>query len=150
MREYPIDMTIPHISPNLIDYQINPKAFINAHDFPNLDALIEEVKRIDSDQEAYEAMLNEPVFLDFDRDKKQKELISFLESIVSQEPHKALRRGKGQHLYIIQTYMCRDKSHRDLGSLFKYPKIARSINKLLSYRTLPRSMIRILKDKLYR
>ncbi|WP_112058306.1 glycosyltransferase family 10 domain-containing protein [Helicobacter fennelliae] len=42
----------------------NPKAFVNAHDFANLDELVQEVRRIDNDNEAYLAMLKEPIFLD--------------------------------------------------------------------------------------
>ena len=40
-----IDMRIPVIDEKLLDYKINPKAFINAHNFANLNALLDEVKR---------------------------------------------------------------------------------------------------------
>lgn len=39
----------------------NPKAFINVHDYPSWDAVMERVKQIDEDDDLYLAMLNEPV-----------------------------------------------------------------------------------------
>lgn len=39
----------------------NPKAFVNAHDYPSFDEVIERVKEIDSDDELYLQMLNEPI-----------------------------------------------------------------------------------------
>lgn len=97
---YEIDMRIPKIPTHLMDYKINPKAFINAHNFPNLDALKDEVIRIDNDEEAFKAMLNEPLFLDdFDLlNYYDKKVFNFLDSIVSQEPHLALRRGRGNFI----------------------------------------------------
>ena len=94
-----IDMRIPKISENLIDYKINPKAFINAHNFPNLDALVEEVKRIDNDDKLYEAMRKEPLFLDnFNpKDFYEKKLFDFFYNIFSQPLPLAFRRGDSQH-----------------------------------------------------
>ena len=40
-------MTLPNIPPHLLEYKLNPKAFINAHNFPNLESLLQEVIRID-------------------------------------------------------------------------------------------------------
>lgn len=40
----------------------NPKSFLNWHDFGNFDDLIEEVIRIDNDQEEYNKMINQPMF----------------------------------------------------------------------------------------
>lgn len=95
-----IDQRIPQIPPHLIDYHLNPKAFINAHDFPNLDALLEEVKRIDNDDKAYEAMRNEPLFLgDFDfKTFYEKRVLDFFERIFEQGPILSARRGRGQRL----------------------------------------------------
>ena len=47
----------------------NPKAFINVHDFDNFDNLIDEIRRIDNDEEAYFNMLKEPIFIDLERGK---------------------------------------------------------------------------------
>ena len=93
-------MRIPKISPHLIEYKINPKAFINAHNFANLDALVEEVRRIDNDNNAYESMRNEPLFLDnFNpKDFYEKKFFAFFDNIFSQSPNLAFRRGEGQRM----------------------------------------------------
>lgn len=95
-----IDMRLPCIQPHLFEYKVNPKAFINAHNFPNLNALLEEVKRVDNDEKAYEAMRNEPLFLDNFNPKEfyEKKVLDFFDNIFSQGPNLALRRGKGRHL----------------------------------------------------
>ena len=91
-------MTLPNIPPHLLEYKLNPKAFINAHNFPNLESLLQEVIRIDTDEKAYQAMLQEPIFLDNFNPFSyyEKRLFDFFDSIFSQEPQKAFRRGKGQ------------------------------------------------------
>ena len=95
-----IDTRLPRISPHLLEYKINPKAFINAHNFVNLDALVAEVRRIDNDEAAYQAMLNQPLFLeDFkSREFYEKKLLDFLLYIFNQSPRAAFRRGEGQHM----------------------------------------------------
>ena len=40
----------------------NPKAFINVHNFDSIDSAIREIKRIDNDEGAFEAMRKEPIF----------------------------------------------------------------------------------------
>lgn len=97
-----INQRIPDIPEHLIDFKFNPKAYINAHNFATWDELIEEIKRIDNDKNAYEAMLNEPIFLDnFSLenyiDKKEKEFIDFFDHIFSQPKELAFRRGIGTH-----------------------------------------------------
>ena len=46
---------------------LNPKALINVHDYPTLDALVEAIKRIEEDKNLYRAMLKEPAFLPSDK-----------------------------------------------------------------------------------
>ena len=46
---------------------LNPKALINAHDYPTLEELIEAIKRIQEDKNLYRAMLKEPAFLPSDK-----------------------------------------------------------------------------------
>lgn len=93
-------MRIPQISPHLLEYKINPKAFINAHNFPNLDALVEEVRRIDNDKNAYDEMRNAPLFLDNFNPKTfyEKKVLDFFDNIFTQSPNLAFRRGRGRHL----------------------------------------------------
>lgn len=95
--EYGIfDTRIPNIPPYLFDYKINPKAFINAHEFPTFKDLIDEIRRIDNDDRAFKDMLNEPVFLDgFEyREFYSQKVFHFLDYIVSQGPVYAKRRGR--------------------------------------------------------
>ncbi len=102
-----IDTRLPIISPHLLEYKINPKAFINAHNFPNLNALVDEVKRIDNDWRAYKAMLDEPLFLDgFNpRAYYKKRLRKFLLHIFKQSPNIAFRRGNGQFIELYTNYL---------------------------------------------
>lgn len=50
-------------APDVADH-FNPKRMINVRDFPSFDACIDEVLRLDKDDEAYCAMLREPCFVD--------------------------------------------------------------------------------------
>jgi len=43
--------------------ELNPKRFINVHDFDSFEAVIEEVKRLDQDMQAYIDMLSQPWFI---------------------------------------------------------------------------------------
>jgi len=47
-----------------LSQHLNPKRFINVHDFNSFDAVIEEVKRLDENEEAYIDMLAQPWFID--------------------------------------------------------------------------------------
>ncbi|WP_181882648.1 MULTISPECIES: glycosyltransferase family 10 domain-containing protein [unclassified Helicobacter] len=93
----PINQVLPQISLNLLEYKINPKAYINAHNFPTWEALVDEIKRIDNDERAYLAMLKEPMFLDnFNAvEFYQKRLEEFFHHIFSQPYEQAFRRGVG-------------------------------------------------------
>jgi len=100
-RLYEAINTIPaHISPHLREYTINPKAFINAHNFSTLKELAQEVIRIDKDFKSYQEMYFQPLFLgDFNPyEHYERKLERFLDFIISQGPQKALRRGEGAHM----------------------------------------------------
>lgn len=47
----------------------NPKAFINVHNFDNIESAIKEIERIDNDDSAFEAMRKEPIFSDNSMEK---------------------------------------------------------------------------------
>lgn len=76
----------------------NPKAFINCHDFKTLEEAVEEVKRIDRDEELYRRMLLEPWFPEgIEPDCLRDETFAaFLSNIFDQEPQKAFRRNRGR------------------------------------------------------
>ena len=111
-----IDTRIPQISLHLFEYKINPKAFINAHNFPNLDALVEEVKRIDNDENAYNAMRNEPLFLDNFNPKAfyEKRLVDFFDSIFSQNPSEAFRRGDDNYMRESMRIIKKERLHSNI------------------------------------
>lgn len=71
----------------------NPKAFINAHDYSDLESLLTRVKEIDSNDELYWAMIQEPTFLPNTLQKYADEKIfAFFDNIFTQPLDKAKRR----------------------------------------------------------
>lgn len=110
LTDHAFDNEIPNIPPYLFDYEINPKAFINAHNFPTFQDLLDEIKRIDNDESAFRAMLEEPVFLHgFEPNKFYREKLSrFFDYIFSQGPIHAKRRGEGMWLHAHRKRMARN------------------------------------------
>ena len=78
----------------LVAKDFNPKAFINAGDYPSLEALLERVKQLDTDRDAYMAMLSEPIYPNgTDSDTRHMEALAvFLKAIFVQEKSTAFRR----------------------------------------------------------
>jgi len=76
----------------------NPKAFINCHRFNSLEAVVEEAKRIDQNNELYRQMLSEPWFPGgVEPDHLRDEMYTaFLSNIFDQDPAKAYRRNRGR------------------------------------------------------
>lgn len=73
----------------------NKKAFVNFADFANMAEFVEYIKYLDNDENAYLAMLNEPLILDSRIvEKSNKKLAHFLHSIFSAKNPYA--RGFGQ------------------------------------------------------
>ena len=71
----------------------NPKAFINAHDYPDTAGLVARVKEVDSDDDLYWQMLQEPAFLPDTLDRySDKKIVAFFDHIFSQPIAKAKRR----------------------------------------------------------
>lgn len=71
----------------------NPKAFINAHDYPTFEAMIERIKEIDADDELYLQVLNEPII---QADADVVELNDFLIPIFERPLNEARRRSHSQ------------------------------------------------------
>ncbi len=70
--------------PEIAQY-INPNSFINCHDFSSFDDVIQEVLRIDSDQQLYESYLRAPPILsgtrfEMDREETAKAMRDLLET----------------------------------------------------------------------
>jgi len=89
-KSIPIYYGDPHITEIF-----NPKAFINVSDYKNNDEVIEAIRRLDNDDEAYMQMLCEPVFNDPQLPERwYNELCEFFYHIFDQEPSKAYRRSR--------------------------------------------------------
>lgn len=83
--------------PTIADY-FNPKAFVNCHDFDSLEAAVERVKQIDTDDALYQSMLSEPWFPDGMEPEclRTETFQKFLSNIFDQAPEKAFRRNRGR------------------------------------------------------
>lgn len=73
----------------------NPKSFINCMDYQNFDEVLERVKYLDTHDDEYMEMLNEPAFLDENcLEKAEEGLERFLYSIFDQDYEDAFRRPR--------------------------------------------------------
>jgi hypothetical protein len=83
--------------PTITDY-LNPKAFINAHDFDSTKALVEHIKNIDRDDQAFQAMLAEPWFPNQHEPEvwQDKIFAAFLSNIFDQPLEQAYRRNRSR------------------------------------------------------
>jgi len=81
-----------------ISEQFNPKAFINCHDFKNMEALIDHVRQIDQDNEAYTEMLNQPWFKNSIEPEEWSDdtYVAFLSNILDHPYAKAFRRNRSR------------------------------------------------------
>ena len=97
----------------------NPKAFINCHDYANLDDVIEKIKQLDNDDEAYLQMLNEPVFVGGKLPDRYSDesILTFLSNIMDQ-PFETARRRKIIKHYSDVDY--RNMKQRDVYLIVKY------------------------------
>jgi len=81
----------------ITDY-LNPNAFINAHDFKSPEALVQRVREIDQDEDAYLAMLEEPWFPNQQEPKAWRDstFAVFLNNIFAQAHEEAYRRNRSR------------------------------------------------------
>ena len=77
---------------------INPKAFINCHDFSSMDALLARVRELDCDDDAYRTMLSEPWFINGEEPREWKDatFTNFLCNIYDQPHELAYRRNRSR------------------------------------------------------
>lgn len=89
-------------NPN-IEKEFNGKSFINCHKYgltekcepEAIEGIIEEVERLDSNEESYIQMLSEPAFAEeFNVEKVREGFENFLYNIFDQEPEEAIRRNR--------------------------------------------------------
>lgn len=104
--------------------EFNPDAFLNCHDFSSFEEVLSEVKRIDSDDASYLAMLRAPILTE---DSEAKKYLSFdylsdyLASVLSQKPAEAFRRNR---IYIGARYEQQARFHQRIDRLLYLPKRA--------------------------
>ena len=78
----------------LIAAELNPRAFVNCHDFPDFDAVVRRVLELDADDAAYLAMLAQPIFPGGAEpaELREERLLDFFDGIFSQPVGQARRR----------------------------------------------------------
>lgn len=83
--------------PTITQY-INPKAFINCHDFSSMDTLLARVRKLDCDDDAYRAMLSEPWFVNGEEPHQWRDatFTNFLCNIFDQPHESAYRRNRSR------------------------------------------------------
>lgn len=107
--------------------EFNSKAFINCHDFDSFEQVLEEIKRIDEDDEAYLEMLRSPMIGDEGSDLEAGKVLSenylsdYLYNICSQEPTQAIRRNR---IYQGLRYEQQAAFHQKIDNLLYIPKRA--------------------------
>ncbi len=111
----------------------NPNAFINCNNYASLDAVIEEIKRLDTDDEAYLRMLQTPALLDANDtiERAIQEVETFLLHIIEQPKEQAIRCDRTYWGRKYQAKLLRRKQseERSLKGLFEriYRRMFRSV-----------------------
>lgn len=104
----------------------NPKSFVNAHDFPSFEAMIERIKEIDADDELYLRMLNEPII---QPNADIVELNDFLLPIFERPLEEAKRRSHSQPAKGMEAMKLRHEFYET--KVYKYyKKICNQITRL--------------------
>lgn len=86
----------------------NPKAFIFVNDYESLEAVVERVKQIDQNDELYESILKEPVFInpaESSWDYQMERLKDFLYNIFDQDIESAYRYNRHSTHFAYQNKM---------------------------------------------
>ena len=83
--------------PSITKY-LNPKAFINCHDFNSLEQLVAYIREIDQNNDAYRTILSEPWFPNNLEPQEWQDatFTNFLCHIFDQPHHQAYRRNRGR------------------------------------------------------
>lgn len=83
--------------PTITQY-INPKAFINCHDFSSMDSLLAHIRELDCDDDAYRAMLSEPWFINREEPPEWRDTTfnHFFSNIFDQTHEAAYRRNRSR------------------------------------------------------
>lgn len=94
----------------LVKNIFNEKAFICAHDYPNMEALIQRIREVDEDDTLYAQMLSEPAFLHPEEnsvDLWYGRYTAFIKHILDQSKEEAFRRPR----YAYGKYYLQEMRH---------------------------------------
>lgn len=74
----------------------NPKSFVNCHDFKSIDEVVEYIKYLDKNNDAYTGMLEQPCFVEGKEPDflKKENIMNFLINIFDQPKEEAYRRNR--------------------------------------------------------
>lgn len=98
-------------NPDISDI-INPKAIINCHDYPDLESIVEEVRRLDCDDTAYKQKLMEPILTDSNMVKNYlQEREEFIYHIIEQPYAQVFRRNRGLRGQWYNDWLCHIKGY---------------------------------------
>ncbi len=98
---------------------VNPKAFIHIKSIDEFDTALKQIHHLDTHDEAYLTMLQEPSFLDSNHEEIfDKKLEDFLLHIFNQPIKKAYRRGFGQWRYNLERRYKKFQRARKLANAF--------------------------------
>ena len=100
----------------LVEKDFNGKTFINCHKYHSMDEIVEEVKRIDRDDNLYATMMRENVFAEGMPERRNEAFKAFLYHIFDQDYEKAGRRNKS---FQGRLYEDRQKSYGKLEELIE-------------------------------
>ncbi len=119
--------TIPiYFGDPTIQTEFNPKAFVNCAAFTSLQEAVEYIKYLDENDDAYMAMLREPMELC----EKEDKLEDYLVHILSQEPEKAYRRPKNVWVANVEQNANRAVEQQRREKTFVY-RLIRKIKRIL-------------------
>ncbi len=108
--------------------EFNPDSFINCHDFPDFDSVIEHIRKVDSDDELYLKMAKAPILRNDSSAAKclaPGYISDFLQRICSQDPKDAIRRNR---IYQGMYYEDEAKFHERIDRVLYLPRrIARGL-----------------------
>lgn len=112
-----------------VNQDFNPNSFINAANFQSLDELVQEIIRLDNDNEAYLKIATEPPYIEGQKNSADRlnDFDEFVKKIIEQDTKDAVRRTKFGYAKFYT------KRHKLLFSLANLPFIRYVVRKL-SYR----------------
>ncbi len=123
----------------IVAQDFNPKAFINCHDFNSFDEVIERIKYLDNNDEAYMAMLKEPPM---QANYKQSNIHAFLYNIIEKgnKPH-----AKNPRQFKLASLT--DVNYQEVFQGKYEVSIGKSVKNLLSFLWLRKKAEKLLEER---